>query len=150
MAVKQVIVVNKGLGMSKGKMAAQVSHASMAFITRPFLNHTGKVIQVYENNELIGYEGSVFFDKDTYEQWLCGIFTKVILEVKNNSQLENVVAKAKENGMVENKDFFCIRDACLTELTPDETGTCFTCIGFRPMPAEEIDKVTKKLQLFKE
>ena len=52
--------------------------------------------------------------------------------------------------MIENIDFFCIRDACLTELTPDETGTRWTCIGFKPMDAERIDPITKRLQLFKE
>ena len=52
--------------------------------------------------------------------------------------------------MIEDIDFFCIRDNCLTELTPDETGTRWTCIGFKPMDSEKIDKVTKKLQLFKE
>ena len=45
MYYKQVIVVNKELNMSKGKMAAQVSHASMAFITKMIQEHTGKVVE---------------------------------------------------------------------------------------------------------
>ena len=32
-----VNVVNKGLNMTKGKMAAQVAHASEAFLTKEFL-----------------------------------------------------------------------------------------------------------------
>jgi PTH2 family peptidyl-tRNA hydrolase len=73
----------------------------------------------------------------------------VILEAKNENKMVQVVEKAKEIGLVEGRDFFCIRDACLTELTPDETGTRWTCIGFRPMESEIIDQVTKRLQLYK-
>lgn len=143
--VKQVIVVNKGLNMSKGKMAAQVSHASMAFLTHQFLceNCENKI----QKDD--GYILNIPIDEDTNE-WMMHSFTKVILQVKNENQLYNVVEKAKEAGFIENKDFFCIRDNCLTELTPDETGTRFTCIGFKPMESEKIDTVTKKLQLFKE
>lgn len=201
MYYKQVIVVNKELNMSKGKMAAQVSHASMAFLARMIQRHTGKKIenrypawenypkntkpQMYRRNDLYQWaeearqRGESFFycepvdpqnpygalrlcdekfhyechmdvDTDLYEQWMNGLFTKVILSAKNENQMEKIVEKAKEAGMEEGVDFFCIRDACLTELTPDETGTRWTCIGFAPMDAEKIDVVTKKLQLFKE
>lgn len=54
---KQVIVVNKGLGMTKGKMAAQVAHASEAFIFKQFLNGTGDKFGRYDliTKELVGY-----------------------------------------------------------------------------------------------
>jgi PTH2 family peptidyl-tRNA hydrolase len=64
--------------------------------------------------------------------------------------MQKIVEKAKGAGMVEGREFFCIRDACLTELTPDETGTRWTCIGFAPMDAEKIDSVTGKLQLYRD
>lgn len=150
--IKQVIVVNKGLNMSKGKMAAQVSHASMAFLTKQFLNKDCKnryPVFDQDTNKRTGYVLSISIDDDINE-WMINSFTKVILEVKNENQLYKLVEKAKENGFIEDVDFFCIRDNCLTELTPDETGTRFTCIGFKPMEAEKIDKVTKRLQLFKE
>ena len=89
-------------------------------------------------------------DKDLFEQWMGGIFTKVILEAKNEAQMIKIVEKAKSAGMIENVDFFCIRDAWLTELTPDETGTRWTCIGFKPMDAERIDPINNRLQLFKD
>ena len=43
---KQIIIVRKDLNMSKGKMAAQVSHASMAFLT---YNLRNSAIQINEN-----------------------------------------------------------------------------------------------------
>lgn len=202
MYYKQIIVVNKELNMSKGKMAAQVSHASMAFLTRMIQANTRKIAdgrryawqidekgrktpQMYKRGDLdtwarearirgedyfyvrpvdpndpygelelceprYHYETNMVVDNDIYEQWMGGVFTKVILSAKNENEMNKVVQKAIDAGMVEGVDFFCIRDACLTELTPDETGTRWTCIGFAPMDAEKIDAVTKKLQLFRE
>lgn len=200
MPIKQVIVVNKELSMSFGKFGAQISHASMAFLTTMIQNGTHKVLtngikcypakladgkmQLYKRNDLYqwskqayeegkecfyarpvdpnnpcgqlmlcepeySYESTIQMDKALYEDWIGGIFTKVILEAKNENKMVQVVEKAKEIGLVEGRDFFCIRDACLTELTPDETGTRWTCIGFRPMESEIIDQVTKRLQLYK-
>ena len=197
---KQIIVVNKELKLSAGKLASQVSHGSMAFLTRMIQANTTKhlnehyypvwkdrehrVPQLYKRCDLNGwaeeartrgeayfyakpvdpsdpygelmlcepsyhYECHMSLDKGLYEEWMGGIFTKVILEAKNEDHMRKIVEKAKEVGMVEDREFFCIRDACLTELTPDETGTRWTCIGFAPMEAEEIDVVTGKLQLYK-
>ena len=61
---------------------------------------------------------------------------------------------AKGLGLVENKDYFCIRDCCLTELTPEEidengVGRVLTCIGFAPLPDEIAQKISKKFQLYK-
>lgn len=200
MYYKQVIVVNKELNLSAGKLGSQVSHASMAFLTKMIQANTIKhlneryypiwqddnrtIPQLYKRNDLNAwaeearmrgedcfyakhvdpskpcgelelcepnyhYECHMTIDRDLYEQWMGGIFTKVILEAKNEAQMQKIVEKAKEAGMVEGREFFCIRDACLTELIPDETGTRWTCIGFAPMEAEKIDIVTKKLQLYK-
>lgn len=150
--VKQIIVVNKELNMSKGKMAAQVSHASMAFLTYPFLNPNCRYKHPVINQDTNMRDGYVLTIpiNDEVDEWISNSFTKVILSAKNENQLYKIIEKAKENGLEENKDFFCIRDNCKTELTPDETGTRFTCIGFVPMESEKIDKVTKKLQLLKE
>lgn len=146
---KQIIVVNKELKMSKGKMAAQVSHASMAFLTHQFLdNENPNRIENYENNTLKNYTLKIDISIEEND-WMQNSFTKVILEVKNENQLNKLVEKAKEYGFIENKDFFCIRDNCRTELIPDETGTRFTCIGFSPMAEENINPLTKRLQVYK-
>ena len=84
------------------------------------------------------------------EQWLQGAYTKVVCEAKSREKILKSATKAKENRMVEGLDYFLIRDNCLTELTPeDEDGRTLTVIGFRPMPAEEIDVVGRKFQLWR-
>ena len=143
---KQIIIARKDLNMSAGKLAAQVSHASMAFLTTQ-LRETA----VLKDN---GYEATMHFGKDVFEEWFLGPFTKCILEAKNKNQLIKAKEKAEEAGMVEGKDFFLIKDNCYTELTPEEydkdgQGHTLTCIGFRPMEAEAIDPIGKKYQLWK-
>ncbi len=128
--------------MSKGKMAAQVSHASMCYFT----NKLKRGLTEWDNN----YTSSIVLSKEIVEGWLLGSFTKVILEVKDEKGLEKVVEKAEAFGFVKGEDFFEIRDNCLTELEPDESGTCWTCIGFKPMTEEEMLGITKRLQLFKD
>ena len=144
---KQVIVVNKGLGMSKGKMAAQVAHASEAFLLKQFLNGTGtKTNKSDAVGRLSGYILQIPVDIDTYE-WITSSYTKVVCEVNSEAELQKVVDKAVKNGFIEDKDFFKIIDNGYTEFNNEKT---WTCIGFRPMKSEDIDKVTKRLRLFKE
>ena len=56
-------------------------------------------------------------------------------------------------GRGENKDFFLIRDACHTELEPEEfdengEGMTLTCIGFRPLPDEIAHQISHKFHLY--
>lgn len=140
---KQVIVANKGLNMSRGKLCAQVSHASMAFISWMIRNNVSRMMKTGD------YFTAFSIDKNLYENWIEGAFTKIVLAVDDESELNAVIEYAIANGMKEGVDFFCIRDNCLTELTPDETGTRFTCIGFLPMEAEKIDVITRHLKLYR-
>ena len=137
--MRQVIIARKDLQMTPGKLAAQCCHASLAFITSPMkTNHTRECV----------------IKDDVFEDWICGIFTKTICEAKNKNQLMKAIEIAKELGLVENKDYFCIRDCCLTELTPEEVdengvGRVLTCVGFAPLPDEIAHKISKKFQLYK-
>lgn len=145
--MRQLIIVRKDLKMSQGKMSAQVSHASTAFITAAIKN--GQIKE--ENNN---YKIDITLDKNIYDEWICDIFTKTICEAKNAYQLLKSVKIAKELGLQEGKDFFLIKDACLTELTPEEVdengqGRVLTCIGFRPLPDDIAHKISKKYQLYK-
>lgn len=64
--------------------------------------------------------------------------TKVVCRAKNKDDLLRAVEAAKELGMEEYKDYFLIYDACRTELEKESPEGTLTCIGFRPMEAEEI------------
>ena len=147
MGYRQLIIARKDLNMSPGKLAAQVAHASWAFMSN----------QIREEGQLVDtdlYQINLYINKEVYEQWFCGIFTKTICEAKNKNQLLKAKQIAEELNLVEGKDFFLIKDACNTELTPEEVdendvGRTLTCIGFRPMDDEIVWKISKKYQLYK-
>lgn len=196
---KQIIIARKDLNMSPGKLAAQVSHGSMAFLTWMIRNNIIKIInenrgraweyadkpQYYRHPDLNNfaeiarqngkrlfyykplnpnnpygtqvmcdyptvkeYSAEFIIDKDLYEQWIDGEFTKCILQAKNKNQLLKAKIMAEDLGMTEGKDFWLIKDNCHTELEPEEDGRTLTCIGFRPMDSETIDKIGKKYQLY--
>lgn len=154
---KQIIIARKDLGMSPGKLAAQVSHGSMAFLTTKI--RESSTLLTSDMQEAFGLYGetSPFYacnfsiDADLYDQWINGAFTKCVLRAKNRNNLLKAKEMAENLGMTEGKDFFLIRDNCYTELEPeDEDGRTLTCIGFRPMDSEVIDQIGKKYHLYVE
>lgn len=147
---KQILIARKDLNLSPGKLSAQISHASMAFLTNMIKANGSQWI----SDDGIYYSTELFFDQDLFEQWIDGIFTKCVLEAKNKNQLLKAKTMAEVLGMKEGEDFFLIKDCCLTELEPEEfdengVGRTLTCIGFKPMSSEIIDKIGKKYQLYK-
>ena len=153
--MRQLIIARKDLNMSPGKLAAQCCHASIAFLTIQIQTRLPQMPQkVLCEHELLGYHFDLEVNKDVYEDWICGIFTKTICEAKNRNQLMKAVTIAEELGLEEGVDFFLIKDACLTELEPEEVdehgvGRVLTCIGFRPLDDETAHKISKKFQLYK-
>lgn len=150
--MRQLIIARKDLQMSAGKLAAQCCHASMAFLTN--MIRGGERVENSNKPELDSYSIKLNIDKAVYDEWICGIFTKTVCEAKNRNQLLKAVDMAKGLGLSENTDYFLIRDNCLTELEPEEVdengvGRTLTCIGFRPMPDEIIQQISKKYQLMK-
>lgn len=144
--MRQVIIARKDLNMSPGKLAAQVAHASLAFLSN----------KIRYKGQLDGAFVDVYLSipKDVYDEWFCDVFTKTICEAKNRNQLMKAVTIAEELGFQEGTDFFLIKDACLTDLKPEEidengVGRTLTCIGFRPLDDETAWKISKKFQLYK-
>lgn len=152
--MRQLIIARKDLQMSPGKLAAQVSHASMAFLSYMIRSNVTEKIVSAETGEKDVYHFQMEMQSDIYEDWLCGIFTKTICEAKNRNQLMKAVIIAEELGLKEGTDFFLIKDNCLTELEPEEVGEdgigrTLTCIGFKPLPDEIAHQISRKYQLYR-
>ena len=76
MSYKQIIIARRDLTLSPGKLAAQVSHASMAFLSWFIRN----------NADLDGHIDA-WIDEDILHNWINGSFTKCVLQAKNKNQL---------------------------------------------------------------
>jgi len=77
--------------------------------------------------------------KDWFKAWLDEGQCKIVVKVKNEKELLELEKKAKDSEL----PCALITDRGLTEIPP---GT-ITCLGIGPAPAEQIDKLTRKLPL---
>lgn len=151
-SMRQIIIARKDLDMSAGKLAAQCCHASEAFLARSI--EVGQCIAESGTADDIIDTMQIQMRRDIRERWMGDIFTKTICAAKNRNQLLKAVTIAEGLGLQEGKDFFLIKDCCLTELEPEEigedgVGRTLTCIGFRPLPDDIAHAISKKFQLYK-
>lgn len=128
MSTKQVIVVRKDLNMRKGKMAAQVAHASMAFVTRS-LKPIWTTARSY----------TAYFTP-AEEEWLSSSFAKVVVSVDSEGELRALIQSAKDAGIVVHE----IIDSGRTEFHGVPT---LTCAAFGPDLVERLDPITGHLPL---
>lgn len=117
--VKQCIVVRKDLNMRKGKLAAQVAHAS------------GKIL--LDNIDLVSNP------KGVMKKWFGSGFTKIVVGCDSEEELLNIYKKAQE------ENIFCslIMDAGRTEFKEPT----YTCVALGPEYSEYINKITGELKL---
>lgn len=146
--------------MSPGKLAAQVAHASIAWLTSELRSrYAAGDYEEHESSDSSSHNGAYYsipvnIDKDIFDDWINGSFTKTVCEAKNFNGINKAKQIANEMGLKEGSDYFIIRDNCLTELTPEEVdehgiGRTVTCIGFKPLTDEEAHKISKKFQLYR-
>ena len=96
------------------------------------------------------YMAQMTMPTEVYADYVCGSFTKTVCEAKNKNQLLKAKTIAEELGLVEDIDYGCIYDKCLTELEPEEdNGTTLTGMWFCPLDDEVAHKISKKYQLYK-
>ena len=91
-------------------------------------------------------------DKDIWDEYVNGIFTKTICEARN---LDNMKSRAlpiiEELGLKEGLDWGYINDKCLTDLTPEnEDGTTTIGMWFKPLKDEDAFKISKKFKLYRD
>ena len=130
--IKQVIVVRKDLKMPPGKLAAQVAHASMAVILNAMTKSTDGNGVKYTLSCVSG---------DPIDSWISGSFTKVVVGVESEQELERLYQLGIES-----------RTPCSRIV--DEGRTTFngiptlTCCAFGPAPASVLDAITGNLKLY--
>ncbi len=98
---------------------------------------TGKAAAQAAHASLLSYELATARDR---KKWKAQGQKKVILKVNSVEDIYKLKAEAEKLGL----SFAIVEDAGLTEIPP---GTV-TAIGIGPASAEELDKVTKHLELF--
>ena len=129
--IKQVIIVRKDLNMRKGKIAAQVAHASMKVIL-------DKMIP-FDLSEVSGKLLPILKDSP-FDLWINGLFTKVVVGCNSEEELLNYYTLA----MIKGLPCALITDSGLTEFHGEQTKTC---VAIGPEHSEKIDEITGKLKL---
>jgi len=134
MEAKQVIVVRKDLNMRKGKIAAQVAHASLgAFLKRCVIKNSV--------SDKPGVTVTAEFKEDTpIGAWITGPFTKVCVSCDTEEELLELVKQANREGILH----CLITDSGKTEFNGIPT---ITCAAFGPEWIEGLDKLTGHLKL---
>ena len=113
--LKQVIILRKDLKMSKGKAAAQASHAAVSSAV--------KSMKKYPN---------------TFNKWWNGGQMKIILAVDSEEMLDEIEARVKRTGVLVSK----INDAGRTQLPPN-TATALGIGPHAQMDVEKITSTLK-------
>lgn len=135
--VKQVIVMRKDLNMRKGKMVAQGAHASLKAILYQMERSTSEGFG--DKGEILHY--TLSDRKESYlMKWLEGSFAKICVSVDSEAELDEIVTKARDQGLV----CSVIIDNGNTEFNGVPTKTC-CAIG--PWLREDLDKITGHLKL---
>lgn len=133
--VKQVIVMRTDLNMRKGKMIAQGSHASIAWLTA----HGQNVHAYYPDSGTPKYTLEVDLTDDQM-RWINGIFKKICVRADSEADLLRIAQEAEDAGLT----CSLIQDAGLTEFGGVQT---YTCCAIGPNLSSEIDKITGDLKL---
>ena len=127
--VKQVIVVRKDLNMRKGKIAAQVAHASM---------------KVFLDSCIKSMDGGTYImlthPENPWYNWLNGAFTKIVVWCNSEEELSEFHLEALGRSI----PTALITDAGRTEFHGEPT---VTCLAIGPYYSEKIDEITGDLLL---
>ena len=125
---KQVIVLRRDLNMRKGKLIAQGAHASMKVLLDKFIKLDDKSFT---------YQLQL---SEQMDNWINGLFTKIVVGVSSEQELLDIYAQAKAAGL----SCSLIKDVGLTEFKNIPT---YTAVAIGPADSSDIDQITKHLTL---
>lgn len=103
---------------------------------------TGKFAVQVAHASLGAFINSLNKNPDVSNAWFDEGYRKIVLKVDSISDIIKLEARCIEHGV----PYHVVYDFGLTELDPH---TC-TCIGIGPELSENIDKITKRLKLWKD
>ena len=131
---KQILIVRKDLNMRKGKIAAQVAHASMKVLL--------DLMEEYTNDENHVIDGLVLplYYNGPLNKWIKGKFTKACVSVDSEEELLDLYKKAQDAGIL----CSLITDSGLTEFHGVPTNTV---VAIGPEFPEKLDPITGHLKL---
>ncbi|KAI0131241.1 PTH2-domain-containing protein [Daldinia grandis] len=121
---KLVLVVRTDLGMTKGKIAAQCSHATLA---------------CYKTLTRVAQRNPSSAEARLLQRWERRGQAKIAVQVKSEAELLELMGKARSLGITAE----VIQDAGRTQIDPGS----LTVLGVGPAPKSLIDKVTGGLKL---
>lgn len=126
--IKQVIVVRDNIGMSCGKIASQVAHASMSVVLQTAgVKHAKSTAVVIETTPPM-------------MEWLRGRFTKIVVSGKDK-QWDDLLQKLSNQTLI---PFSIITDEGLTVFNGVPTQTC---VAVGPGHMDDINKLTGHFKL---
>jgi len=129
--IKQVIVVRKDLKMRKGKLAAQVAHASMKVLLKQLKGTPSAGMEIFTME---------VHSESPMCKWMLGDFTKVVVGVGSLDELKQLQKEAIEYGILH----AVVIDSGKTEFHGVPT---LTCLAIGPDYFGIIDKITGHLKL---
>lgn len=138
MQTKQVIVIRKDLNMRKGKMIAQGSHASMAFLTK----QGGLYCNLGTGLKPVDYFMTEVNEDQVNEiaHWLRNSFRKICVYVNREEELVAVYQKALDSGLISH----IVEDNGATEFHGVKT---LTCCAIGPAYDKKFEGITDHLPL---
>jgi PTH2 family peptidyl-tRNA hydrolase len=138
MNTKQVIVIRKDLNMRKGKMIAQGSHASMAFLTK----QGGLYCNLGTGLKPVDYFMTEVNEDQVNEigHWLRNSFRKICVYVNSEEELVAVHQKALDSGLISH----IVEDNGATEFHGVKT---LTAVSIGPAYDKKFEGITDHLPL---
>jgi PTH2 family peptidyl-tRNA hydrolase len=130
--IKQTIVVRKDLNMRKGKIGAQVAHASMKVLL-----DMAAIANWLRDDDPTEHLCIPLFEE--IRPWLTGNFRKIVLGIDSEAEMLELLEKAKAAGLYTT----LVTDNGLTEFNGVHTNTC---IAIGPNYDDRINPLTAHLK----